>query len=100
MGIWTNRIFWQRPEPVVGYISLTKALDTNCISVKQRIMVARKIVRIFHGLHAQNLIQKDFQADDIFVTEVNRVMHFTLKQSCKWPLFKLIFLTKRPLYCN
>ena len=76
MEFWTNHIFWQRPGQFVDYISLTEALDTDFMGVKQRLMVARKIVRIFHGLHAQNLIQSDFQADDIFVTEANWVMHF------------------------
>ena len=78
IDIWTDRIFWQRPGPVAGFISLTDALDTCCIDVNQRLVVARKISRMFHVLHSQNIIQKDFQAEDIFVTEANGVMHFRL----------------------
>ena len=78
MVIWKTRVFWQPSGPIVGYISLNEALDTSCINVNQRIVVASKIVRIFHGLHFQNIIQRDLKAEDIFVKEANKVITATM----------------------
>ena len=73
MVIWQRGEYWQGPRRAEGFVSLSEMLDTNRLTGKQNIMVAKGIMRLFGKLHTYCIIPKDFEMDDIFVTESQEV---------------------------
>ena len=73
MEIWQRREYWEGSRRTEGFISLPEMFDANTYTGKQKIMVAKGITRLFDKLHTHCIIPKDFEMDDIFVSESQQV---------------------------
>ena len=73
MDVWPRRVYCQFPGQIDGFLPLAEIIDTDRLTGCHRLCIAKEITRLFHTLHAKNMVQNDVKVDDVYVRVLDEV---------------------------
>ena len=78
MDTWKKHCYLKFSINLNEFVGLDKIVEENILPFRQCLLIAKRSIRCLYGLHARDMVQKDFTIKDLRIRRLRRVIVNTI----------------------